>query len=88
VADEYHRAILPVDDAFCRGNIIGEVGERLLDDAHSVSVFRQDVMNASPSRAIGRGTMHEYDVLHRANRRGPSLSGCTGRSHHSREGNA
>ena len=26
MADEYHRAILPVDDAFCRGDIIGEAG--------------------------------------------------------------
>jgi hypothetical protein len=48
VADQYHRAILPVNDTFCRGDIIGEAGKRLLDDAHAVSVFDQDVMNASP----------------------------------------
>jgi hypothetical protein len=50
---------LPVDDAFCRGDIIGEAGKRLLDGAHAVSAIGQDVMNASPSRAISRRTMHE-----------------------------
>src|SRR5215471_7595357 len=37
-----------------------------LDDAYVVSVLCQNVINAAPSRTIGVSTMHEYDVLHRA----------------------
>jgi hypothetical protein len=88
VTDKYDGSILLVDDALGCRDIIGETRERLLDDAHMVSVFYQDVMNAAPSRTIGVGAMHEYDVLHRADRRGAGACSWAGSDHHGREGNA
>src|SRR5262249_9572027 len=80
--------IFPVDDTLRCRDIIGEARERLLDDAHVVSVFCQDVINSAPCRTIGESAMHEYDVLDRARRRRRSINRCAGSDHYRCEGNA
>src|SRR5262249_48150743 len=77
-----------VDDAVRGRDIIDKPREGLLDDAHVISVFFQDVINAAPSGTIGVGAMHEYDVLYRIDPSSPSFWSWTGSDHRGREGHA
>jgi hypothetical protein len=74
MADEYERSVLPVDDALRGRDIIGKARKRFLDDAHVISVFFEDVINAAPCRTVGIGAMYQYNILHRLNLCNPILS--------------
>src|SRR2546425_5420268 len=57
VADEKHRAVLRVNNAFGCGDIAGQRDRRILDDGDTVAVLLQYLIDALPT-----GTVHEATV--------------------------
>ncbi len=57
VADEHHRAALRMNDEFGGGDIAGQRDRGILDDADTVAVLLQELIDALPT-----GTIHETPV--------------------------
>src|SRR5713226_3745005 len=57
VADENHRAVLLMNNAFGCGDIVGQRYRRILDDGDIVAVLLQYLIDALPT-----GTVHEAPV--------------------------
>src|SRR6266705_2729831 len=63
MSDEDYRAGLIVNNAFGYGDIIGERYRRILNDRNCVAVFSQDVIDALPTRAVHKTTVHQDNGL-------------------------
>ena len=63
MADEDRRAILPVEHAVGRSDVVGERGQRVLDDRDAVAPRGQVVVDAAPARAVGERAVDQHDVL-------------------------
>src|SRR6266536_297263 len=63
MSDEDYRAGLSVNNAFGYGDIIGERYRRILNDRDSVAVLPQNVIDALPTRAVHKATVHQNHCL-------------------------
>ena len=61
--DENYRAGLSVNNAFGYGDIIGERYRRILNDRNCVAVLPQNVIDALPTRAVHKTTVHQNHCL-------------------------
>jgi len=66
MTDEDAGPILLLQDAFGRGHIFIQAGQRVLDHRHLVTVPNEDIVNGPPAGAVDEGAMHENDALHRS----------------------
>jgi hypothetical protein len=75
VADQDHRAVLRGEDEL-RGRYVARQGQgRILDDAHGVAVFPQDLVDSVPAGPVHEATVYKSDI-HRTgcgHGRSPSL---------------
>jgi hypothetical protein len=62
VSDKNAGSILQSEDALCCRDIFLEGRFRLLHEADVVSVFDENVVNASPARAIGPGAVDQNNI--------------------------
>src|SRR5258708_529357 len=65
VPDQYARTVLTSEDTLGRGHIVRKRSQRLLNDAHVISVSDQNIVHRLPARSIDKGAMNQHDVLYR-----------------------
>src|SRR6267142_1065725 len=61
--DENYRVSLSGNNELGCGNIVGERYRRILNDSDSVAVLPQDVIDALPTRAVHKTTVHQDNRL-------------------------
>src|ERR1700682_5934421 len=61
--DENYGASLSVNNALSRSDIVGERCRRILNDRDRVAVLPQDVIDALPTRAVHKTTVHQDNRL-------------------------
>src|ERR1700682_6292157 len=57
--DENYGASLSVNNALSRSDIVGERCRRILNDRDRVAVLPQNVIDALPTRAVHKTTVHQ-----------------------------
>src|SRR3979490_1293929 len=63
MSDENYGVSLSVNNALGRSDIVGERYRRILNDRDSVAVLPQDVIDALPTRAVHKTTVHQNHGL-------------------------
>jgi hypothetical protein len=65
VCDQDARAWLQVEEPLCRGDIVLQRGQWLLNDTDLIAVPHEDLVDGLPTGAINPGTVNEHDILYR-----------------------
>ena len=81
VADQKRRAILQVENALRRRDIVGERRLGLLHHGDVEAFLGEDLVDRLPARRVDPGAVHQHDVLQRRRtggscRRGETESRC------------
>ena len=63
VTDQDRRTYLLIEDQIGRGHVALQRNGRILDDADVETVLLEDVVEASPARAVDEGAVNQNDVV-------------------------
>src|SRR6185312_4149449 len=63
VTDQDRRTYLLIEDQIGRGHVALQRNGRILDDADVETVLLEDVVEASPARAVDEGTVNQNDIV-------------------------
>src|SRR6185436_6978643 len=63
VTDQDRRTYLLIEDQIGRGHVALQRNGRILDDADVETVLLEDVVEASPARAVNEGAVNQNDVV-------------------------